>query len=727
MKTTQLLVLSVKMIVGFLVLGGTHARAAETLWLDTLDVRLVSQDWAKAQPNKSVDGAPLRLGGRTFEHGIGTHVNSEWIIELCGDAERLLATVGIDDETKGRFKGAQFSVLGDDKLLWKSSEMKGAAAPEKVDVSLKGVRHLTLRVRQTGDYIFGGHVDWADARIEYQGRKPVAIACLPPEEAVVFTPPAPKTPRINGARIFGVRPQHPFLYTIAASGERPMQFAADSLPASLKLDTTTGQITGHLAEKGEYTITLHATNSLGTTGRKLRIVCGDRIALTPPMGWNSWNCFAGSISEEKVKAAAEAMVSSGLIQHGWTYINIDDYWEQKPSAMERDPTLGGPGRDGEGRIVPNPRFPDMKGLCDFVHSKGLKIGIYSSPGPLTCGQCLGSFDHELLDAQSYGEWGIDYLKHDWCSYRPEMETKRTAKVDLSRYTALSGMSEEWRKMAIPYAIMRAALDAVPRDIVYSFCQYGMADVWKWGDSLGGNCWRTTGDIVDTWNSMSGIGFKQSGREKYAGPGHWNDPDMLIVGMVGWGPKLRPTRLTPSEQYTHVSLWCLLNSPLLIGCDMTQLDAFTLGLLTNDEVLEVNQDPLGQQAGRILQNGELEVWAKTMEDGSKAVGLFNRGRQPAPISVTWNDLKLSGKQIVRDIWRQKDLGTFEGRFESTVAPHGVILVRIFPATSGTVMQVPRLIGAPIAIEDPVGLHRASIEVCDEASRKQTTIAKVKIQP
>jgi alpha-galactosidase len=226
--------------------------------------------------------------------------------------------------------------------------------------------------------------------------------------------------------------------------------------------------------------------------------------------------------------------------------------------------------------------------------------------------------------------------------------------------------------------MRAALDKVPRDILFSLCQYGMGNVWEWGADVGGNSWRTTGDISDSWGSMSGIGFAQDRPAPYAGPGHFNDPDMLVVGKVGWGPSLHNTHLTPNEQYTHISLWCLLCSPLLIGCDMTQLDEFTLNLLTNDEVLEVNQDPLGRQARRVAREGALEVWAKPMEDGSVAAGLFNRDETPKTVTAKWSDLKLSGKMRVRDLWRQKDLGTFDDRFEAEVLRHGVVLIRLFPA-------------------------------------------------
>ena len=455
-----------------------------------------------------------------------------------------------------------------------------------------------------------------------------------------------------------------------------MTFAVDGLPAGLQFDAQSGRITGKLDKEGEYVVTLHAKNALGQAERKLKIVCGPQIGLTPAMGWNSWNCFANAVTEERIKAAADAMVNSGLINHGWTYINIDDFWQVHRDSQDK--TLQGPHRAADGRILPNPRFPDMKALTDYVHDKGLKIGIYSSPGPWTCGGCVGSFDHELQDAQQYAEWGFDYLKYDWCSYSPNLETNRgSTNWNPNSVRNLSGTPNDRAKLMLPYKLMQEALLKQPRDILYSLCQYGTGNVWEWGTEVGGNSWRTTGDINDSWGSMANIGFRQAGHEKYAGPGHFNDPDMLVVGKVGWG-RLHPTRLTPNEQYTHISLWCLLASPLLIGCDMTQLDDFTLGLLTNDEVLDVNQDPLGRQAARVTQNGMLEVWAKDLEDGSKAVGLFNRGSGEETVTANWADLGLSGEQTVRDLWRQKDLGKFTGQFQAKVGRHGVVLVKITPA-------------------------------------------------
>jgi alpha-galactosidase len=649
---------------------------AEEFPLSKLDLSGVEQDWGSAHANQSVDGNPLRIGGKTYESGIGTHAGSSIHVELDGNAKSFLAEVGIDDETAKK-GSVVFHVEADGKEIWTSGKVAGGDAAKEVNLDLTGVKTLNLVVTDADDGITFDHADWANARIDMIEGKP-HLPVAPPEPALILTPaPSPK-PRLTGAKIFGVRPEHPFLFTVTATGDRPMTFSAKDLPKGLKLDEQSGRITGQLSKAGEYTVTLTAKNKQGNDSRKFKIVVGEQIGLTPAMGWNSWNCFAAAVTAGKVKAAADAMVASGLINHGWTYINIDDFWQVHRDS--KDKTLQGPQRDAEGRILPNPRFPDMKGLAEYVHEKGLKIGLYSSPGPWTCGGCVGSFDHELQDAQSYAQWGFDYLKYDWCSYDPELEAKRGSNsLNAATVKNFGGSNPDDRaKLVLPYKVMQEALAKQPRDILYSLCQYGMGNVWEWGTQVAGNSWRTTGDITDTWNSMAKIGFNEAGHEKFAGPGHFNDPDMLIVGKVGWGPQLHPTRLTPNEQYTHISLWCLLSAPLLIGCDMTQLDDFTINLLTNDEVLDVNQDPLGHQASRIAKNGSLEVWAKDLEDGSKAAGLFNRGSSEATVTASWADLGLKGSQIVRDLWRQKDLGRFANQFEAKVPRHGVVLVKITPA-------------------------------------------------
>jgi alpha-galactosidase len=493
------------------------------------------------------------------------------------------------------------------------------------------------------------------------------LAAAAAQAQVILTPPSPATPEIHGAKVFGVRPGHPFLFTIAATGRCPLSFSADGLPAGLSLDADTGRITGTAPGAGDYTVTLHAKNGRGETQRSLLIKAGSAIALTPPMGWNSWNCFAGAVTEKDIRAAADAMVKSGLADHGWTYVNVDDFWQVNPGQGKHDPTLAGPERNPDGTIHPNARFPDMKGMADYIHSLGLKAGLYSSPGPYTCGGCTGSYQHEDQDAQTYAAWGFDYLKYDWCTYGQVYQ-----KEDAGQ--GLAGQQK-------PYQVMAAALARVPRDIVFSFCQYGMGDVWKWGAQAGGNSWRTTGDICDNWDSMMANAARGRDIAPYAGPGHWNDPDMLVVGQVGWGPHLHATHLTPDEQYTHISLWCLQAAPLLIGCDLTQLDAFTLGLLTNDEVIDVDQDALGQAAHLVAGQGDLghlttiQIWARPLEDGSMAVGLVNTGNAAAPATLNWSDLQISGPRVVRDLWRQKDLGSFDGKFTGEVAPHGVLFLRL----------------------------------------------------
>jgi len=653
--------------------------SAGTIWLDDLDLSVATQGWGDPHKNQSVGGHTLTIDGKTFVHGFGTHAESTLSIKLDGGAQNFSASVGVDDEiNKNPAARIKFSVIGDGKTLWQSDVMHAGDAARDFTVDLTGVKSLTLLVGDVDDDISYDHADWADAKFETTGATTFVTSgeeSFLPGEPYILTPPAPATPRINTAPVFGVRPNSPFLFTIAATGDRPMKFSAKHLPHGLKLDEATGLITGSLKTKGEFDVTLRAKNSLGKAEKKFHIVCGDQIALTPPMGWNSWNCFAGEVSEDRVKSAADAMVKSGLIDHGWTYINVDDFWQNHRDSS--DPTLRGPFRDTNGVIVPNLRFPDMRGMADYIHSLGLKAGLYSSPGPWTCGGCAASWQHELQDAQTYAQWGFDYLKYDWCSYGDIASGD-----DKSAHVPLwSGNNDDPAGAIYPYKIMGDALRQQNRDIVFSLCQYGMADVWKWGGSVEGSSWRTTGDIRDTWKSMSGIGFKQDPAAPYAKPGNWNDPDMLVVGKVGWG-NLHPSRLTPDEQYTHISLWCLLSAPLLIGCDMTQLDAFTLNLLENDEVLAIDQDALGKEAMCVIKTGNVRVYEKDLADDGHAVGFFNLDRQPVTLSFhDFAKLGLSDKQHIRDLWRQKDLADVNVATDSlplTIPAHGVMFYKFTAA-------------------------------------------------
>src|SRR5664279_315177 len=382
------------------------------------------------------------------------------------------------------------------------------------------------------------------------------------------------------------------------------------------------------------------------------------------MGWNSWYVWENHVTDQIMRAAADAMVSSGMINHGYQYMNIDDCWALKPGAT--DPALGGEPRDAQGRVNANQRFPDMKALTDYIHSKGLKAGIYTSPGPKTCAGHVGAYQHEELDAQRFAEWGYDFLKYDWCSYG-----------DIAKNPDRAALEK-------PYRFMGAILRRQDRDLVFNLCQYGMGNVWEWGKEVGGHSWRTAGDLGGSFQGIPAALFRDgfdvyAGKElhKYAGPGGWNDPDYLLLGYLSnWKGQTALTPLTPNEQYTHVSLWSLVAAPLIFSGDITRLDDFTLSLLTNDEIIEVDQDALGKPGFRVSKVGDAEVWIRQMEDGSHAVGLFNRSRNEIAITASWKDLDISGKQKVRDLWRQKELGEFKDKFTSIVPAHGVVMLRMW---------------------------------------------------
>lgn len=465
----------------------------------------------------------------------------------------------------------------------------------------------------------------------------------------ILTPAAPAAPRFNTPALYGARPGSPIHFRFGVSGERPMKITSSNLPAGLSINPDNGALSGSIAKPGGYTFTVCAENAKGKAEQKFTIRVGSKIALTPPMGWNSWNCWGLSVTQDKVISSAKALIEKGLADYGYAYMNIDDGWEA-------------PQRNADGTIAVNEKFPSMKELGDWLHSEGLKFGIYSSPGDLTCGGYLGSIDHELQDAESYNSWGVDYLKYDWCGY--------------GRKHATEPDNQTVASFVRPYLLMERCLRQQPRDIFYSLCQYGMADVWKWGEAVDANSWRTTGDITDTWTSMYDIGFvRQAELQPYAKPGHWNDPDMLIVGKVGWSANLRDSRLTPDEQYTHISLWTLLASNMLIGCDLAQLDDFTIGLLCNNEVNAVNQDILGIQAKRDIEDGDIQIWTRPLSDGSRAVGIFNVGTEPLRVDFGkyLKQLGLEELSSVRDLWRQKDLSTTDLRYY--IPTHGVRYIKV----------------------------------------------------
>lgn len=635
-----------------------------------------------AQRNKSIDGNPISIGGKQFAEGVGTRANSVLFVQLDGTTESFSAMVGADDNpppppAPGAAAPANpppptpiiFRVVGDGRVLHISKPVVRGDAPEPLMVDVRGIKTIVLQVKPVeGTRAIAAN--WADAKFSSSGAAPVAID-IPLEPRTILTPKPALTPRINGPSLTGVTPGHEVLYRIPTTGQRPMTFSVSKLPKGLTLDAKTGIISGTIAERGKYPVTFTAKNALGTSTKPFTFVAEGVLSLTPAMGWNSWNVYGRAISDSLARAAADAMISKGLADHGFSYVNLDDGWERSargPDSTGRggDPLYEGPVRAGDGTILTNKKFPDMKGLGKYIHDKGLKFGIYSGPGPTTCQRLEASWQHELQDFQTFAEWGVDYLKYDWCGYSSVLGPGET--------------NQQLEVLKRPYRVAREALNKVKRDIVYSICQYGWGNVWEWGAEKGieGNSWRTTGDITDTWESMAGIGFRQVGNSKYASPGHWNDPDMLVIGKVGWGPRLRDSRLTPNEQYVHITLWSLLASPLLLGNDLTQMDDFELNLVTNDEVLSVHQDVLGKAADRVSRTGELEVWSRPLSDGSIAVGLFNRDEMDMKVGVQWSELGIKGKQVVRDLWRQKNVGTFDNEFSATVPRHGALFVKLSAA-------------------------------------------------
>ncbi|WP_138989654.1 NPCBM/NEW2 domain-containing protein [Larkinella sp. C7] len=649
--------------------AATNAQKTSAIWLDDLPIKSFSEGIPAVLPKTTAAGDSIVMHGTYFKRGVGVNATSILAFFLDGKATEFTATVGVDDKGVKELSHT-FYVIGDRKILFDSGEMRLGDVPKNVTVKLDGVKRLGLLVKVDDAGRTKLYSNWADARlVMLAGHRPENIPNS--DEKYILTPAPAPSPRINSAAVFGATPGNPFRYTIAATGDRPMRFSTKGLPAGLSLDEQTGIITGKVLQAGTYPVTIRAKNTHGEATKMLRIKIGDTIALTPPIGWNGWNSWARNIDQEKVMASADAMVKMGLSQHGWTYINIDDAWQGK--------------RGGKfNAIQPNEKFPKFREMVDYIHGLGLKVGVYSTPMITSYAGYIGgssNFENgdfsdsiqankrafryvgkhrfETGDARQLAEWGIDYLKYDWRIDVPAAER------------------------------MSVALKQSGRDIFYSISNSApFANVNDWVRLT--NSYRTGPDIRDSWNSLFVSAFTLDKWAPYGGPGHWNDPDMMIVGNVTTGTQLHPTRLTPDEQYSHVSLFSLLAAPLLIGCPIEQLDAFTLNLLTNDEVIEINQDPLGKSARLVREEDGVQIWLKPLEDGSFAVGLFNVGDfGKTPESYfRWGDEKvksftfdlakigLKGNYRLRDVWRQKDLGVFETSFKTVVRHHGVVLLRLF---------------------------------------------------
>ncbi|MHB8970984.1 MAG: NPCBM/NEW2 domain-containing protein [Pirellulaceae bacterium] len=635
--------------------------AAETVPLSSLDLSKMSAGWGKPVVNRSVQDRPMSIAGRAFEQGVGTHAESYLWIDLQGGCRRFSAWVGVDDEVGTSPASIEFRVVADGDTLYRSGIMQAQDAAQRVEVNLTGKKTLLLIVRSGTDGVSFDHANWAEATFDVTGAQPVAMDSppLPAEPKVILTPAAGPQPKIHGPRLFGERPDRPFVYRIPCTGTRPLTFAAEDLPTGLTLDSNTGVISGRVPKvAGDYPVTFHATNSAGTCTKQFTLVVDDTLALTPPMGWNSWYIHYFRVTEQHMRAAADTMIQSGMADYGYMYINIDDCWMQKQGDE--------PYRDAAGAVLANEKFPNIQGMVADIHAKGLRAGTYISPGPWTCAGYVGSYQHEAADAKQFASWGFDFLKYDWCSYE----------------SVATGQGRE--KFTKPYQQMGDILKTLDRDLVLNLCQYGMGDVWEWGGAVGGHCWRTTGDLgLERNQRLPGfynIGLSNAKHWEYAKPGQWNDPDYILIGWVGAAydqSEGTPTGLTANEQYAYMSMWSLMAAPLIFSGDMAKLDAFTLNVLCNAEVIDIDQDALGKQARIVKQDDDTLVLAKPLEDGSLAVGLFNLDDLQQTIRTSWQELGLTGPYRLRDAWRQVDIGTVDEKFEAVVPRHGVTLIRCWP--------------------------------------------------
>ena len=673
------------------------ACAADVAYVDEFDLSGASCGMGlSARARTSVCGNPIRLGEGRYARGVGVRPESAIGFTLDGKATAFDAVVGIDRDAKdvkgrtSRLAGAIFRVWCDGKIAFDSGTITEKNPPRPVHVDLAGVKELVLETASYAPWcgLESSNADWADAKIAYGGARPVATGPERIAQLGILTPPTREEPQFNGAEVWGVRPGRPVIFRVPVSGVRPMTFTAEGVPDGVTFDAAKGILGGTApAQAGDYPIRVTAVNAKGTASRTITLKVGETICLTPPMGWNSWNIWGPSFTMQHAMDAAKAMDESGLGDHGWAYINLDDWWEMNNSGNDRAKKrtdVQGPARDADGRIRTNGAFPDMKKMTDYIHALGFKAGIYSSPGPLTCGECEGSYGHEMQDATSYAEWGFDYLKYDWCSYGKIFQKE----TGWNTWEWMGGgrmghnpknkpvpPREAWAK---PYRLMQKCLRAQNRDIVYAYCQYGCGETEKWGREAGANVWRTWQDMKDTWTwmriAMEGY-VKDAEYYKYTGPGFWADPDMMIVGLQRSFGTTHPTYLTRNEQYAHVSMWCLLASPLLIGTDLTRLDDFTKSLLVNDELIAINQDTLGRQARRVVKRDAVEVWVRPLANGDYAVGVLNLYPLSRKTTLYFSWLDLDGEWKLRDCWSQRDLGRFSCCYTTEIPAHAALVLRM----------------------------------------------------
>lgn len=641
------------------------------IWAETLNLKSMTASWGSPQAAKSVGEHPITLQGVVYPHGIGTHAPSQMTVDLKDSCTRFAAMVGVDDEMEATKGQLIFSINVDGKKVATSHIMRSGDPPELLTADLKGAKYMIMDVvGANGDTAYG-HADWAGAVLELApetASRPVSLSPNGPAPVspLPLWPVFDPHPAIHGPRVVGFSPRRPFLFLVPATGKAPLTYSSNGLPQGLVLDPHSGIITGHVDRAGAYPVQIGVSGPGGKMVRGLTLVCGDhKLALTPPMGWNSWNVFGDTVTGDRVRDQADWMIKTGLAAHGWQYMVVDDTWQGR--------------RFADGTIGPNRRMGDLKSLADYIHSKGLKFGLMSSPTDQTCSGFTGSAGHETSDAQQYAAWGVDFLKYDWCQVSTNTEHVTP------------------EEMQVGYGKMRTALDGLNRDIVYNLTPYGFGDNQDWGQQAGANSWTVTAPMLDRWEMLQHAAFEQDDPVKNSGPGHWCNMGWLQIGRIGVADT-HFSHLKPSEQMSQLTMWSLLASPLMISCDLSQLDPnlfypLVTSLLTNDEVLDIDQDPLGHPAERFFSNGDTEIWRRPLWDGTTVVGIFNKQLWTQKITVKFADLGLGEAQPVRDLWQHRDLGLSIGSFTGSVPRHGVLLIKIGKPNESA--PIPTVAGATVA--------------------------------
>jgi alpha-galactosidase len=689
------------------------------VYFDDMDLSMARSAVDKPMAKADLKGKSMVVAGERFERGVTLHPPHNTRFILNGSSERFTARVGMDDDSKKKLKNGslpfvRFVVLANGEVRFDEVVKLGQKAVD-VSVDLSGVKELNLITEepQKVHYNVEYQAVWANAM--FIGGQPSIL----PLKKFILTPTESSAPRIHSPKIFGCRPGSPLHYTIATSGERPIKFRAKGLPLGVKLDAQKGRLSGSSQVLGDHKIQLFAENEHGEYHIELVLRVGDEISLTPPMGWNSWYCWSESVSQEKIEGIAHGFAQKGLVDYGWSYINVDDCW-------------GGPQRGGVHHAIQgNERFPDMKGMVDTIHGLGMRAGLYSTlwmssfggfiggtaPNAegdysdfhapedtmLQKGQIFGRCPTALKsraatigpywfvdnDVKQFTEWGFDYVKYDW----NERHNQEALSEHLAKHQKFPddvrpfGVDEVQRKYAYWTRRFHDSFRASPRDMVLSLSPrstYSSGGI----TSKYSNLWRTTNDIVDTWVVVS-ESFKNDAWRKFQRPGHWNDPDMLQVGNKGIPNKfvrtLQETRLTPDEQYTQMSLWSIMASPLLISCDIETMDAFTLNLLKNPEVISVSQDSLGLQGRPVWIDGDLQVWVRELSNGELAIGVFNLGYGTLDANIELNRIGMSGHWSFLDCWTHRDMGVMSQSFSAQVRGHGSVLLRAKPVKGESNVQ------------------------------------------